>query len=215
MTATMLYLASASPRRRELLEQLGLACEVVLPEVDEKCLVGEAPRDYVQRLALAKARRGWEMAQGQDGRKLVLGADTCIAIDGDILGKPAAEAEALAMLARLSGRSHEVYSAVALMGAIEYNRLLDAAQDQGGVTADALASMVRVSLSRVTFAHLTPRQCQAYWTSGEPRGKAGAYAIQGKAAAFVQHLEGSYSGVVGLPLFETAELLQQHGVEII
>lgn len=213
MTAAKIYLASASPRRRELLAQLGLAFEPVSPEVDETRLPGEAPADYVQRLALAKARRGWEMTQGQG--RLVLGADTCIAIDADILGKPAAEAEGLAMLARLSGRSHEVYSAVALMGAIEYNQLSEDAQGIRAIGTDALAAMVRLSISRVSFAPLTPQQCQAYWHSGEPHDKAGAYAIQGRGAAFVQHLEGSYSGVVGLPLFETAELLQRHGIELI
>jgi septum formation protein len=209
MTDTALYLASASPRRRELLSQLGLSFELVIPEVDETPLAGEMPGDYVKRLAVAKAMRGWEMAPHDN--RLVLGADTCIAIDGHILGKPADEAEALAMLTRLSGRTHEVYSAVALIGTIEYNRLSKQAQALDAM--EELDAMVRISVSHVTFRRLTPQQCQAYWASGEPHDKAGAYAIQGRGAAFVQNLEGSYSGVVGLPLFETAELLQQHGIE--
>jgi septum formation protein len=213
MTDASLYLASASPRRRELLSQLGLTFELVIPEVDETPLAGEMPADYVKRLAVAKALRGWEMTP-RDNR-LVLGADTCIAIDDHILGKPADEPEAMAMLARLSGRTHEVYSAVALIGTIEYNRLSKHTPGLAVLEAEALDAVVRVSASHVTFRCLTLQQCQAYWATGEPHDKAGAYAIQGRGAAFVQNLEGSYSGVVGLPLFETAELLQQHGIEIL
>ena len=213
MTSCTLYLASTSPRRAELLGQLGLAFERLSPEVDETPLMGEIARDFVQRLALAKACRGWEMAPGE--KHLILGADTCIAIDNDILGKPADEADALAMLARLSGRRHQVYSAVALISAIEYNQLMAVTPDWRALAAQQLAAMVRLSVSSVTFGHLTSQQCQAYWASGEPRDKAGAYAIQGRGAAFVQYLEGSYSGVVGLPLFETAELLQGRGIEVL
>lgn len=191
MSAIHLYLASASPRRRELLRQIGVAYRRLPVEVDETPLPGEVPGDYVARLALAKARTGWRTL-GRRTPRPVLGADTAVVVDAVILGKPRDRDEGLAMLARLSGREHRVLSAVAL--------------------ADATRDAVRVQESRVRFRELTAAERVAYWNTGEPPDKAGGYAIQGRAAAFITELRGSYSGVMGLPLFETAELLREFGI---
>jgi septum formation protein len=193
-----LYLASSSPRRRELLAQLGVDIEVVSQDVSESRLGGESPESYVERLALEKARAGL----GGFGDKSfcpVLGADTAVVVDGEVMGKPVDKSDALAMLGQLSGRSHRVLSAVAVVGRD------DLGQDRQDV---------RVSESRVVFRVITQQECEAYWDTGEPLDKAGAYAIQGLAALFIKRIEGSYSGVMGLPLFETGELLQQFGIEI-
>ncbi|MBK9132378.1 MAG: septum formation inhibitor Maf [Gammaproteobacteria bacterium] len=187
-----LILASSSPRRRELLTQIGVAFEVVAVTVDEGLRAGEAPEDYVLRLALEKARAG-VAAAGRAETRLALGADTVVVLDGEILQKPSGRAEALAMLARLSGRTHRVLSGVALAGRCECTRLSD---------------------SRVTFRRIATREREIYWETGEPADKAGAYAIQGRGAVFVERLEGSYSGVVGLPLRETAEMLAQCGADL-
>jgi septum formation protein len=186
-----LILASTSPRRRELLAQLGVAFEVVAVDVDESCRAGESPEGYVMRLALEKARAGVTAARRV--APLVLGADTAVVLDGEILQKPAGRDDALAMLARLSGRTHRVLSGVALAGRCEYTRMSD---------------------SLVTFREIGARERIAYWETGEPADKAGAYAIQGLGAVFVRRLQGSYSGVVGLPLYETAEMLTQCGIEL-
>ncbi len=180
-----LVLASRSPRRQELLRQIGVAFEVRVTDVEERRLPGQSPADYALATALAKAR-----AIRSDA--VVLGADTDVVIDGDILGKPRDRADALAMLARLSAREHAVYSAVALV--------------QG------TRSATRLSVTRVNFSTITARDAQTYWDSGEPADKAGAYAIQGLGARFVKCIVGSYSGVMGLPLFETCELLREFGV---
>lgn len=196
-----IYLASASPRRRELLKQIGVRHEVVLlrmhpsrMDVDETPLPGEAPADYVVRLARTKADVGIKDCRA---RRLplrpVLAADTTVTIDGLIIGKPANVQEAEATLAMLAGRTHEVLTAVAL------------AWD------DRLET--RLSTSKVTFAPLNASQVRNYVASGEPHDKAGGYAIQGRAAAFVTRLEGSYSGVMGLPLAETVQLLLEFGLE--
>ena len=184
-----LVLASASPRRRELLAQIGVPHEVRAADVDERLLEGEAPAAGALRLAAAKAR-AVQAALGT-GRP-VLGADTIVVLDGVTLGKPRDREDALAMLARLSGRTHRVLSAVAL------------------ATAQGVAQ--RLSDSAVRLRALTPAECVAYWETGEPADKAGAYAIQGRGAVFIAALEGSYSGVMGLPLFETAELLAAAGI---
>ena len=187
--APLLCLASHSPRRRELLDQIGVPHVVRAANIDETMLPGERAADYVQRMARGKA-----LAVVALGEALpVLSADTIVLLDGEVLGKPADEAEGLAMLGRLSGRTHEVLTAVAL-------------------TRAARAQGLRVSSSAVRFRTLTRAECLAYWRTGEGRDKAGGYAIQGGAAAFVEHLCGSYSGVMGLPLFETAELLLEAGV---
>ncbi len=187
-----LLLASRSPRRRELLGQLGLRFAVADPDVDEAPGPGEAAEDYVRRVARDKARAGARLAAAHDPALPVLGADTCILLDGRTLGKPADADEALDMLARLSGRGHLVLSGVAV------------AWD--GRVADAL------SRSAVHFRPLSEAERRAYVAHGEPLDKAGAYAIQGLGAMFVTHLEGSYSGVMGLPLFETARLLLEPGI---
>ncbi len=187
--ASYIYLASRSPRRRELLAQIGIEHRVIEADVDETPRVGEAPREYVVRLALEKADAGWRavVAQGLEPAP-VLAADTTVALDNDILAKPADRADAAAMLARLSGRRHEVFTGIAL-------RL-------GARAASAL------SASEVEFAALDADEIRAYVESGEADDKAGAYGIQGRAGAFVAELRGSYSGVMGLPLHETARLLK-------
>lgn len=183
--------ASASPRRRELLLQLGFRFAVAPVEVDETPNRGEAPVDYVSRIASAKASKGRGCWQG-DSRLGALGADTAVTIDGEILGKPRDRADGLAMLARLSGRVHEVWSAVAFCS-------------QAGLDLE-------IQMSLVTFRKIEEFEREAYWASSEPRDKAGGYGIQGLAAVFVSHLNGSYSGVMGLPLFETTRLLARNGV---
>lgn len=187
MPQTTILLASASPRRSELLDQIGVAHRIQPAHIDETPIAGETPQEYVLRLAREKARRGF---LNQDGEKLpTLGADTIVVIDNQLLGKPADREQGLAMLRRLSGRSHDVMSAVAL-----HSEHFDDA---------------RLNTSRVSFRPLTEAEILAYWDTGEPADKAGAYGIQGQAARFIQNLEGSYSGVMGLPLYETAQLLEQ------
>jgi septum formation protein len=186
--APLLTLASVSPRRRELLGQIGVAHVVSAADIDETAQPGEAPADYVVRMACAKAR-----ALRERGAQLpVLAADTIVVIDGLILGKPRDRADALAMLGRLAGRTHQVLTAVALATA-------------GGVA-------FRVSSSEVRLRAVSPAECAAYWESGEPRDKAGGYAIQGRGALFIEHLSGSFSGVMGLPLYETGQLLAAAGI---
>lgn len=188
-----LYLASGSPRRRELLEQIGVAYQVLPVDAPEHREPDEAAEVYVTRVALAKARAGRERA-GDDGLP-VLGADTAIALDHEVLGKPRDRADALAMLERLSGCTHHVYTGVAVVG------------------ADGEAQ-TRLSVSSVTFRETTAAEREAYWAGGEPADKAGAYGIQGRGALLVARLDGSYSGVMGLPLYETGELLQGFGIDI-
>lgn len=197
--ADFIYLASQSPRRRQLLEQLGIRHELLLPGDDEDAEAieavrpGEAPAIYVQRVtglkldaAMARLqRRGLPPAP-------ILCSDTTVALGRTIYGKPAGDADAARMLRELAGTTHRVLTAVA----VQHGRKRRAA----------------LSDSRVTFAPLTPAQVRAYVASGEPQGKAGAYAIQGRAAAFITRINGSYSGIMGLPLHETAQLLQQFGV---
>jgi septum formation protein len=190
MSPRFVYLASASPRRRELLRQIGVPFRLIAGEVDEGLLQDEIPETYVSRLAAAKALAGWQIGRKADAP--VLAADTAVVFDGRILGKPLDRNDAEHMLLRLSGRTHEVLTAVALRS------------DAGLET--------RVSRSWVTFRTIDAAEARAYWDTGEPCDKAGGYAIQGYAAVFVARLEGSYSGVMGLPLFETAELLKLAGL---
>ncbi len=192
----MIYLASRSPRRYELLQQIGVSCEVVGGEVDERPNPNERAEAYVLRMALAKARAAVECVAGRAPLPL-LGSDTAVVVDGEILGKPVDRAHGMAMLAQLSGRQHRVLTAVALL--------------EGD---DRLHEVSRLCFSTVTFCELSVAQCAAYWATGEPLDKAGGYAIQGRGAAFVAHLEGSYSAVMGLPLFETAQLLSEFGVDV-
>ena len=196
----MVPLASRSPRRRELLGHIGIKFHLLLfrnrpggtPDVDEEPLEGEAPRDYVMRVARAKAVAGWQrMLERNLPRHPVLAADTTVALDGRIFGKPADRADAAAMLAALSGKRHEVLTAVV----VQYEDEVETA----------------LSASEVQFRELTPQEIQEYVATGEPDDKAGAYAIQGRAALFVAEIRGSQSGIVGLPLYETAQLLQRMG----
>lgn len=191
MTA-QIYLASSSPRRQALLEQIGVRYHVVPVEVDESWDGREMPEDYVRRLALLKARAARRVVAGKT--LPVLAADTAVVLDEQILCKPKNREEALSMLERLSGRHHQVLTAVALLNEQE---------------------AVRISISTVTFAATTPAQRAAYVASGEADDKAGAYGIQGRAAAFIERIEGSYSGVMGLPLFETTELLRRCDIEVL
>jgi septum formation protein len=191
MPSEILYLASASPRRRELLDQIGVHHEPRPVQVDESRQPREGPRDYVTRLARAKAETAWALF-GPESRPAVLAADTAVVLADLILGKPRDRADALAMLGKLSGRTHEVLTAVALR------------------TVRGIES--RLSTSRVKLRALEPQEIESYWETGEPRDKAGGYAIQGRAAVFIESLEGSYSGVMGLPLFETAALLARAGI---
>lgn len=187
-----LFLASQSPRRQELLEQLGVRFAVRSQNVPEACHPGEAPEAFVQRLAVEKANALYQQLSVREQRP-VLGADTVVVVDGEILGKPASRQHATAMLQQLSGRTHQVMTGVAVVS-----------REQS----------VCVNVSEVTFRHLSLEEIAAYWNSGEPADKAGAYAIQGYAAAFISRLVGSYSGVMGLPLFETAQLLAAHNVPV-
>ena len=203
-----IYLASQSPRRAELLQQIGVDFRLLLPqnaaekqaaEDLEVVLAGEAPALYVQRVTQLKAQAAYARWQAWTAQAEaawpampILCADTTVALGAQILGKPADEADAAAMLAQLSGRAHEVLSAVAVV-------------DRAGVVHTTL------SRSLVQFKSLSAAEIAAYVASGEPLGKAGSYGIQGRAAAFVHHMAGSYTGIVGLPLFETAQLLQGAG----
>jgi septum formation protein len=186
--APLLCLASRSPRRRELLTQIGVPHLVSAADIDETLLPGERAADYVVRMARAKA-----LAVHSRGMALpVLAADTTVVLEERVCGKPADEAEAVAMLTALSGRSHTVLTAVALAV-------------HGTLTH-------RLSASEVRLRPLSRAECLAYWRTGEPRDKAGGYAVQGRGAVFIEHLRGSYSGVMGLPLYETAELLRAAGL---
>ena len=202
----VLHLASRSPRRRGLLAGLGYRFEVVDAPIDESRADGETPARYVERMAREKALAGLDAVApaGGAGRgassALVVGADTIVVVDGEVLGKPRGDAEVLEHLERLSGRCHQVLSAVALAS--------------GGEARGRLAD-VRLSRSRVWFRPLSAGERDAYRATGEPADKAGSYAIQGLAAAFVTRLEGSWSAVVGLPLHETAELLDRAGVSFL
>lgn len=188
----LLVLASASPRRRELLRQMGVTFSVQVSDIDETQRVDESPVDYVQRMALEKACHVAGRLKQPAVSPVVLGADTIVVVQDRVLGKPTDRDDALRMLQLLSGRTHEVLSAVA----VARGERLKAA----------------LSCTRVKFRKLVDAEMLAYWNTGEPRGKAGAYAVQGLGGMFVKRVEGSYTGVVGLPVFETAELLRQFGV---
>jgi len=184
----VICLASMSPRRRELLVQIGVPHTVVAADVDERLLPGEAPADYVARLARLKAT-----TVRQRGEALpVLAADTAVVLKGSVYGKPDGRADGLAMLESLAGKTHQVLTAVAL------------------ATGQDVA--LRVNCSSVRFRNIERAEMEAYWETGEPCDKAGSYAVQGYGAVFVAALSGSYSGVMGLPLFETAELLRDAGI---
>ena len=197
-TDKRIYLASRSPRRRELLTQMDIHYDVLLlresagrQDVNETPMPGESPTDYVQRIAISKAQTGWQrVCQRNLPRHAVLGADTMVMLDETIFGKPATAAQAMDMLAQLSGRVHRVMTCVALC------------------YQDTLTHIT--SVSEVRFKTLSTTEISAYVATGEPMDKAGSYAIQGRGAIFIAHLNGSYTGVMGLPLYETANLLQPY-----
>jgi septum formation protein len=200
MMQASIYLASRSPRRRELLHQVGIRFDVLLfrdgarsdVAVDETWLPGETPETYVQRVACAKARFGLELlARRKLPLRPVLAADTTLDMDGEVIGKPTSEADAVAILSRLSGRSHAVLTAIAVAGA-------------GRIES-------RLSKSEVRFRALSADEIKHYVASGEPMDKAGAYGLQGRAAVFIEEIHGSNTGIVGLPLCETALLLRDFG----
>lgn len=184
-----LQLASQSPRRREILDQIGVEYELVSAPIDETALVHESAEAYVTRLAEEKAHSGFRMSPNGP----TLGSDTIVELDGEIFGKPKAESDAHQMLARLSSRTHNVLTAVAIY--------------------DGQKTMSLVSLSSVRFRAISREEISRYWATKEPLDKAGSYAIQGKGAVFVECLQGSYSGVMGLPVLETSQLLEQFGLD--
>ena len=188
----MIYLASASPRRSALLDQIGVPHRVQPVDVDETAQSGEGPHEYVRRLAVLKAETLWRQLAAA-GSQPVLGADTAVVLDDEILGKPRDEQDCLRMLSLLSARTHQVFTAVAL-------RASDGCQS-------------RVNVSEVTFRKLAEEEIRRYWRSGEPADKAGGYAVQGRAALFIERIAGSYSGIMGLPLFETGVLLAAIGAQ--
>ncbi len=188
-----IILASASPRRGELLTQIGVHYSQQPAELEERISEEESPADAVVRLSEEKAQHIW---MGESGGEIpVLGADTIVVHEGEVLQKPGSREEGIGMIARLSGTTHQVMSAVTVV--------------------DGSGARSAVSISRVTFRKISGRECESYWNSGEPADKAGGYAIQGLGAIFIAHLEGSYSGVMGLPLFETAQLLNEAGANLL
>lgn len=210
------YLASTSPRRQQLLQQLGLHFETLHPDIDETRREKESAQDYVERLALEKARLGWHLLRSNPAAP-VIGADTCIVVDSEIIGKPVNKDHAMQMLEKLSARWHQVFTAVAIVG-----RNLSRDSESGTVDNvgnaiggdDTLLEQLELSVSEVEFREISVDEREAYWQSGEPADKAGGYGIQGKGAAFVKQIRGSYSGIVGLPLCETESLLKSYGIEI-
>ena len=216
----MIHLASRSPRRRLLLDQIGVDYTIVDAPIDEVRQAGEPPGRFVERMACEKARAGL-VALGDARTGPVLAADTAVVVDEQVLGKPRDVEHAMAMLGALSGRMHRVISVVALAG-IDARGAGDGVVDSearepaaGPVAGDGLrAPRVMTSVSRVWFREIGLDERRGYCASGEPLDKAGAYAIQGRAAIFVARLDGSYSGVMGLPLFETASLLREAGIDV-
>ncbi len=190
MSEPSLILASSSPRRKEILEAMGVAFTIRSSAVDESLRVGESATDMVLRLAAAKAA-AIPAVSGQ----IVIGADTAVVLEEEIFGKPVDADDALRMLCRLSGRTHQVMTGLAV------------------ATPDRLQSVL--SVTDVRFREIDPDEARRYWQSGEPQGKAGAYAIQGRGGVFVEAIMGSYTGVVGLPVFETARLLRAAGFEVL
>jgi septum formation protein len=204
VSAPKLYLASKSPRRQLLLRQLDIEFETLLlreaagraRDVVEETLDSEPAQHYVERMARTKAQVGWQRMQDRKlAERPVLAADTEVTLDGDVFGKPRDADDAMAMIRRLSGRTHQVFTAVAL----RHRERID----------------VEVSVSKVTLRRLSAAEIERYVATGEPLDKAGAYGVQGRAAAFISRLEGSYSGVVGLPLYETAALLARIGTRVL
>jgi len=187
--AKPLILASQSPRRAELLHQIGVAFETSPAEIDETPVMGESPEEFVRRMAISKA----QVVHAQHPQDIVLGSDTAVVLEGHILGKPGNREHAIDMLLCLSGREHRVLTGVAVIHAETEYALSD---------------------NRVFFRDITRDEAERYWESAEPRDKAGGYAIQGYGAVFIERITGSHSGIMGLPLFETAQLLERAGVAV-
>jgi septum formation protein len=190
-----IYLASQSPRRRELLAQIGVCYELISVDVPEEYTHGETPSDYVSRLSTAKAMAGSQFIENASMKlQPVLGADTIVVIDENILEKPGSQSEAVDMLLALSGRAHQVMTSVSLCLADQAKTILNTTE--------------------VHFRKISPAEAKAYWNTGEPVDKAGGYGIQGLGAVFVEKIQGSYSSVVGLPLLETAQLLSEFHIPV-
>ena len=187
--SSKLFLASSSPRRKELFEQIGIVFEIVIAPVEEVALPNESPKSFAIRMAVEKAMAGYDKLSGED--IFVVGGDTIVILEDKVFGKPKHQQDAIKMLTLLSGKTHRVISAVAIV-------------HKGVVLFDT-------SETKVTFKTLTPIEIMTYWQTSEPKGKAGAYAIQGLGASFIKNIEGSYSGVMGLPLFELSALLSKVG----
>lgn len=187
-----LVLASASPRRKQLLEQIGVSCQIRPVDICEAVQPGESPHAYVERLALEKAQTCMDLLNRSE--VVVLGSDTAVVVDNHILGKPVDEEDAVRMLTQLSGRTHQVMTSVGLVSTTQ--------------------KQVEVVVTDVRFREISEAEIRAYWQTGEPADKAGSYGIQGLAAVFVEQMKGSYSAVVGLPLAETAQMLSKAGVPV-
>lgn len=196
MSDALICLGSGSPRRAELLDQLGIPFIVKTADIDESVRADESPIAYVERLSLKKAQAVVKLLD-QSTVRVVLAADTAVVVDGEILGKPEDKAQGLAMMAMLSGRRHHVHTGITLVA-------LDGQRQ----------SATKVCTSEVWFRTTSERERQVYWATGEPTDKAGGYGIQGYAASFISHLNGSFSGVMGLPMFETAELMREFGIDV-
>ncbi|MFD1261109.1 Maf family protein [Entomomonas asaccharolytica] len=190
---TTLYLASASPRRQALLKQIGLTFSIINTDIDETPYNNELPADYVQRLAIAKAKAAFTLLSDQQQQTAcILAADTTVSINNKILGKPHSQQQAIAMLAELSNKTHKVFTAITLY---YQNQFIN-----------------QVITTEVTMRAISEEEAIAYWQTGEPNDKAGGYAIQGLAAMFIEKIQGDYYSVVGLPLFATTQLLKQVGI---
>ena len=208
-----LILASASPRRKQLLLQIGLTAEAYAADIDETALPGESAEDYVLRLAELKAKTAADKyyndikATGAQNI-LIIGSDTSVVVDKRILGKPLDKADAISMWHLMSGRSHQVLSSVAILHYVKVN--------QQGDTSLQLSELKRcISVNTVTMRNILEQEMHSYWDSGEPADKAGAYAVQGMAAKWIEKIEGSFSGIMGLPLYELSKMLEDYDMDIL
>lgn len=204
MDKPQLYLATRSPRRRTLIEQLGFSYETLDVDIGEQPFQDEDPADYVARLAVEKARVGWDQVSAQ--RIPVVGADTCIVLNHRIIGKVENRQDGIALLKEFSANSHVVLTGIAMVGPA----LVGTESESNN---SKIKECVRVNTSKVTFRALTDEECEHYWETDEPSGKAGGYAIQGIAGSFIEKLEGSYSSVMGLPLCDLTELMSEFGIK--